>query len=104
MESNGIQGTVTVGDEKVSRRLYTRRVGLWALCWVRFLHWWAIRKMGLSPNDSIFTGTKPTEIIMAKLLARSKWQDVRWHGRRRLCDATLFQAGALMPNIKSWFR
>ena len=41
---------------------------------------------------------------MAKLLAGSKWQEVRWHGWRRLCAGTLYQAGTPEPSIKAWCR
>ena len=39
---------------------------------------------------------------MAKLLAGSKWQEVPWHGWRRLCAATLYQARTPMPSINAW--
>ena len=96
---DGIAGTITLSDEKINRRAYTRRTGQWAMRWVGLLHWWAIEKMRRSPNEPAVTGPRQLERLMAKLLAGSKWQDIRWC---RLCAATLFQVGAPMPNIKSW--
>ena len=60
--------------------------------------------MGRSPHDTIFSGPQQLERVMAKLLAGSKWQNVRWHRWHRLCAATLYQAGTPMPSIKSWWR
>ena len=95
---DGIWGMVTLWDEKVNRRAYTRRKGHWAMRWVIFLLWWAIRKLGRGRNDLLFTGPRQFERVMVKLLAGSRWQDVRWHAWRRLCAATLFHTGAPMPN------
>ena len=39
---------------------------------------------------------------MAKLLAGSKWREVRWHGWHRLCAATLYQARTPMLSIKAY--
>ena len=101
---DGIRGTINFWDEKVNRRTYSRRVGPSALRWVRFLHWWEIRKLGRTQHDKIFSGPRQLERVMAKLFVGSKWQEVRWHGWRRLCAATLYQAGTPMPSIKAWCR
>ena len=75
---NGIRGMISLWDEKVKRRAYSRRVGLWASRWVRFLDWWAICKLGCTQHDNISSGPRELERVMAKLLAGSKWQDVAW--------------------------
>ena len=41
-ELDGIRGMITYWDEKVTRITYFRRLGPWALRWVRCLHWWTI--------------------------------------------------------------
>ena len=99
---DGIRGTIAFWDEKVNRRTYSRGVGPWALRWVRFLQWWAIRKLGRTQHDKILSGPRQLERVMAKLLAGSKWQEVRWHGWHRLCAATLNRGGTPMPSIKAW--
>ena len=55
---DGITGTSTFWDEKVNRKTYPRRVGPWALKWVRFFHRWAIRKLGRTQHDKIFSGPR----------------------------------------------
>ena len=52
---DGIRGTITFWDEKVNRGAYSRRVVPWALRWLRFLHWWAICKLGRTLHDTIFS-------------------------------------------------
>ena len=69
---DGIGATITIWDEKVNRRAYSRRVGPRALRWVRFLHWWAIRKLGHTPHDTIFSGPRQLDTVMAKMQAGSK--------------------------------
>ena len=66
---DGIGGTITFWDGKVAG--HTPEESDRGRC--QFLHWWAIRKMGRSPHDTVINGPRQLEIVMAKLLAGSKW-------------------------------
>ena len=101
---NGLARRVTFWDQKINHKWYTGPLSDYGATWAMALHYTAAKKLGRTPDQFIFSGTRQLERIMAKLLQHSPNKTLRWHGWRRLCAVTLAAAGSSTQKIKGWCR
>ena len=76
---NGLARRVTFWDQKINHKWYTRPLSDYGATWAMLLHYAAAKKLGHTPDQFIFSGTRQLERIMAKLRQHSTYKTPRWH-------------------------